>query len=341
MISIVVPVFNAEKYLRTCIESIVCQESSDFELILIDDGSTDNSFDICREYARKDERIKVIHKSNSGVSDTRNRGIEEANGDYIMFVDADDFVVEGALDKINKTIAKSGNPDLLLWGFSSVGTRVMRNDTKMLARHPNGFSSEELLGHLLSIDDNERLIGVIWRCAFKRSMLDCHTVRFLKELKMSEDFKFMADSILASERIAVLNEELYTYRANEDSVTAKYKSNVHRDMQWINQWIRSTVCQKYPKLQDGLDCCCAETYIVTMQNVCNCGTPYGFWGRVYETWSIRTKYNYSSKLKVAIRQWKNLSMKRRIVFILLIHFMEPVYILLFSIKRKTLLKKWD
>lgn len=336
MLSIVVPVFNAEKYLQTCIESIVTHESLDIEVILIDDGSTDNSLKICQEYASKDGRIRIITKDNSGVSDTRNRGIEEAKGEYIVFVDADDFLVEGALDKINEAIVLNRKPDLLIWGFSSVGTRAMRNDTKMLARHKNGFSSAELLGHLLSIDDHERLIGVIWRCAFKRSMLACNSVRFVKELKMSEDFKFLCDSILVSNRIAVLGEELYTYRANEDSVTAKYKDNVHRDMQWINQWMEDVICAQYPDLQNGLDCCCAETYIVALQNLCNPGTPYSYFERVKVAWTLRRSFVYSKRIKSAIVNWKSLTVKRCVVFMMLLLYMEPVYLFLFSMKRKTL-----
>ena len=91
-ISIIVPVYNVEKYLKRCIDSILNQSFTDFELILVDDGSTDNSGEIIDEYAIKDERIKVIHKENGGLSSARNVGIEYSKGNYIAFVDSDDYI---------------------------------------------------------------------------------------------------------------------------------------------------------------------------------------------------------------------------------------------------------
>ena len=92
MLSIIVPVYNVEKYIGKCIESIVNQTYKDLEIILVDDGSTDNSGKICDEWARKDKRIKVIHKKNGGLSDARNAGLDICTGDYIGFVDSDDYI---------------------------------------------------------------------------------------------------------------------------------------------------------------------------------------------------------------------------------------------------------
>ena len=95
--SIIVPVYNVEKYLRECIDSILCQTFTDFELILVDDGSKDESGKICDEYAEKDNRIKVIHKENGGQSTARNCGVKESSGKYIVFLDSDDFISEDTI----------------------------------------------------------------------------------------------------------------------------------------------------------------------------------------------------------------------------------------------------
>ena len=94
LISVVVPVYNAEKYLDKCIQSIINQKYSNLEIILVDDGSKDNSLELCKKYAESDKRIKVIHKENEGVSTARNSGIEVASGDFIAFIDSDDYIDE-------------------------------------------------------------------------------------------------------------------------------------------------------------------------------------------------------------------------------------------------------
>lgn len=112
-ISIIVPVYNTEKYLSACLDSILTQSFTDFELLLVDDGSTDKSGEICDEYAQKDSRIRVFHKENGGVSSARNLGIEEAVGDYLHFVDADDIVLSGAYEYLNTVIWEYSRPDII------------------------------------------------------------------------------------------------------------------------------------------------------------------------------------------------------------------------------------
>ena len=115
--SIIVPVYKVEKYIRSCIESILNQKYSDFELLLINDGSPDNSGEICDEYARSDERVKVFHQKNRGVSSARNVGLENSSGEYILFVDADDILYPDALFILKKTI-ETANEDIDLVQFS-------------------------------------------------------------------------------------------------------------------------------------------------------------------------------------------------------------------------------
>ena len=106
-ISIIVPVYQVEKYIRQCIESILAQTFTDFELILVDDGSKDNSGKICDEYAEKDKRIRVIHKENDGLSDARNKGLDNASGNYFMFVDGDDYISPNMAECLYKKISEA------------------------------------------------------------------------------------------------------------------------------------------------------------------------------------------------------------------------------------------
>ena len=140
-ISVIVPVYNVEKYLNRCVESILSQTFKDFELLLIDDGSTDNSGSICDEYEKKDCRIKVIHKPNSGPSDARNVGIELAIGKYILFVDSDDWVSNDLLDFLYKLIVKN-NADIALSGYISTGNTI--NNSLLRCKETHVISKENI-----------------------------------------------------------------------------------------------------------------------------------------------------------------------------------------------------
>lgn len=336
LVSIIVPIYNAEKYLKQCIESILQQKFAMLELILVNDGSTDESLEICREYARCDRRIKVIDKKNTGVSDTRNVGIDNACGKYVQFVDADDYLKEGALEHIEKALRRDSYPDMLIWGFSSVGERAIANDTKLLENNRAGFEAQELLSKLLSIEEDDRFLGFVWRSTFKRSMLNEHSIRFCPKLKMSEDYKFLLDALMVSGHVSVLKEELYVYRANEGSATARYKPNVYRDISWINQWAEQKVKTMYPELLPKLEEHCAETYIVALQNWCNPGTEYNILERIGLARTAKKECCYGEKAKSVLNSGVNLTKRRRFVFGMIKLNLEAIYILLYSAKRKTL-----
>ena len=126
LVSIIVPVYNAEKYVRRCVDSILVQDYPNFELILMDDGSTDGSGEICDAYAGRDERVRVIHKENTGVSDTRNQALELAEGEYIQFLDSDDWIVPEATRLLVQAMEKNGC-DMVISDFYRVaGERLSR-----------------------------------------------------------------------------------------------------------------------------------------------------------------------------------------------------------------------
>ena len=117
LLSIIIPIYNVEKYLQKCIESVLSQDINDYELLLIDDSSTDNSLNIAKDYENR-VNVKIIEKNkNSGLSDTRNIGLKEANGKYILFLDSDDYIEEGSISIIYNIVQDQNEPDVLYFGF--------------------------------------------------------------------------------------------------------------------------------------------------------------------------------------------------------------------------------
>lgn len=212
LFSIIVPIYKVEKYLNKCIDSILGQSFLDFELILVDDGSPDKCPSICDEYAKKDNRIKVIHKDNGGLSDARNAGIEIARGTYIIFMDSDDYWDdEGALIKISRIIAEK-NPDMVTWRFKKYieeknQISVVGKDIK--PNKQNDFA--ELI--------KTRNFTVSACCkAMKRSLFDKFGLKFQKGV-YSEDIEWCVRVLSVTETIIPSNLHFYVYRQRLGSIT--------------------------------------------------------------------------------------------------------------------------
>ena len=216
MISIIVPVYNAERFLNKCIDSILLQSFRNFELLLIDDGSTDNSGAICDEYARKDSRIRVFHQSNKGVSSARNSGIENASGDWIMFVDADDWIEPDCLEVCSKYF----DCDLDLIVFSCIWAADSRVPD-MLCNCPSDFQT--ILPQYI-----DKIIFVVpWCKFFKKQILDYNKVRFDISLSSAEDTLFSFEYLKYVKKLQLISNELYhhTISDNINSLSRKRNSN--------------------------------------------------------------------------------------------------------------------
>lgn len=182
-ISIIIPVYQVEKYLPRCLDSILAQTYADFELILVDDGSTDNSGVICDSYSEKDKRIRVLHQQNAGVSAARNAGLDAAQGKYIGFVDADDWV-DTEMFRILHEDAKSENADIVMCDA------VTKTDGK-----PDAEDTIPMLDESCMIRKNDwspallaYMAGAVWRCLYKRELIK--DLRFPVGIKISEDRLF-------------------------------------------------------------------------------------------------------------------------------------------------------
>lgn len=185
-ISVIVPVYNVEKYLTRCIDSILSQTFTDFELLLIDDGSTDNSGKICDDYSKNDVRIRVFHKENGGVSSARNLGLDNAKGEWITFCDSDDWIKIDFLAEFAKLASKGG--DLLSQGFHSFMWKNIKDED--IFEDDNVYQNDSILPFLLKLYESTQL-GYIWCKAFKKQIIDKHKIRFNTKYNWMEDLVFI------------------------------------------------------------------------------------------------------------------------------------------------------
>lgn len=215
-ISVIVPVFNAEKYLHQCIDSILLQSYTDFELLLIDDGSTDKSGEICDEYASKDDRVRVFHKENGGVSSARNLGLDNARGEWVTFVDSDDYLLDNALD----ILTDDKREDLIICSYQAFLSQQYT--------HSN-VQNDEVLNTIPAIKEycKRNLHTVLrspWGKFFKRNIIE--VLRFDEGMRVGEDHLFNMEYLLRVKSCRVVSNMVYAYRDYEIQFFSKYKLKV-------------------------------------------------------------------------------------------------------------------
>jgi len=216
-VSIIVPVYNAQKVLPHCVESIINQDYKDIEILLMDDGSKDESFKIISEYAGKDHRIVPVHKENSGVSSTRNLAISMATGDYIQFIDADDWLPFDATKLMVRAIEED-NSDLLVADFYRV---VDGKSTKKGSIRKGGVISVKEYADKMLLTPADFYYGVVWNKLYKKAILDEYNIRFDEKISMSEDAIFNLQYLLHVNTISILKSPVYYYVKTDGSLVAK------------------------------------------------------------------------------------------------------------------------
>jgi len=216
LVSIIVPIYKVEKYLNQCVESIVNQTYTNLEIILVDDGSPDSCGAICDEWAQKDTRIKVIHQENRGLSGARNTGIEHSNGQYLMFVDSDDYVVPEYVERLFCSIVMN-QADMAMCGFFYLSTANCLIEKPLSCEREVLGKIDALLG-LERVWEEKELYIVVWNKLYSRKLWE--TTRF-KEGVLREDEFVMPKLYEKCNCIAIENECLYVYRRREASITAE------------------------------------------------------------------------------------------------------------------------
>ena len=227
-VSVIIPVYNVEKYLAKCLESVINQTYSNLEIILVDDGSTDSSGKICDEFAVQDNRICVVHKENGGLSSARNAALNIATGEYICFVDSDDFIYENlvveSIEKLEKT-----NSDVCM--FSHFTTDGKSENMQCLPLEKDVYEKEDIQKSILPLfigqksAEEKPLLGFVWRQVFRRDVIAEQTFKSEREY-YAEDIVFDLEFYLKANRMCVVNKPLYYYRYVETSLSNRYRENL-------------------------------------------------------------------------------------------------------------------
>lgn len=259
-ISVIIPIYNAEKYLRQCLDSVINQSYQNLQIICIDDSSIDSSLSILNEYKEKDNRIEIIHKNNEGVSFARNVGLDIANGEYILFVDSDDWIAtDTCIDAVSAM--EQNDADIVMWSYIREQNNESRkkyiydsrqifekNDIlKKLHRRMIGLYKEELRQ-----PENADALCTVWGKLYRRNIIEEQKIRFqdIRKFGTYEDGLFNLDVFYYANKAVFLNEYYYHYRRDDNnSLTNRYNPNLYK--QW-NQLFR--IMAKYiTDNQLGLD----------------------------------------------------------------------------------------
>lgn len=298
--SIVVPVYNVEKYLKQCVDSILNQTFTDFELILVDDGSSDDSPNICDEYKKKDDRIKVIHQKNSGQVVARKTGLVLAKGDYVQFVDSDDWLELNALEVVAKNI-KENNADIVTFdAYFCYNYKKSKVGQSVKAGVYNKKQLKEKIYPKMIYSGNFFYFGIyaaMWNKVFRRSLLFPNMINVDPRLKIGEDGVTTFATFLDAEKIVVLEGvHLYNYRDNNSSITRSYCANQFDNAKLLIETLRKINKQK---------------------NVYNLDTQidYYYMYNIYSIFVEEFYYKYKKKISDKVKYLAKIASDKEVIFI--------------------------
>ena len=217
MVSIIVPIYNAEQYLRRCVDSILNQEYTDYELLLVNDGSTDASGDICEEYGDRDPRVIVIQKENTGVSDSRNRALDCARGKYLQFLDSDDWITPDATRLFVRAAEEYGCDMVISDFYRVVGERL---SPKGDIEEEGVLTREEFAAHMME-NPADFYYGVLWNKLYRRDIVEEHKLRMDTDISWCEDFMFNLEYIRYAKVFYALHAPIYYYVKRKGSLASQ------------------------------------------------------------------------------------------------------------------------
>lgn len=331
--SVVVPVYNVENYIENCLESLIRQTYDNIEIVLVDDGATDNSGRICDFYAQKDSRIQVLHKDNGGLSDARNKGAQICRGEYLFFVDADDTVSPILIEKAVKRCEEI-NGDMVIFDFESVEEDTGRRDRySFQLPEDRAFTLSELPELLLKTP-------AAWCRMYKRSFWEHSGIRYPENIHY-EDLATTPRMVYQAKRIGYVGEEpLYYYMLRQGSIMRSNDfERSYRDRTYVLDFIKSYYQSHHADIRYGKELefiFFEHGYFVPSKEIV-LENPKSLWLKKFENY---VKENYPQFLKNPYI--KNLSVKDRILLALLKRRMYFVMnILSGARKKKDLLKQND
>lgn len=243
IVSVIVPVFNAHQYLEQCIRSILYQSYRNLDIILIDDGSQDNSLEICKNFEKEDKRIRVFHKENEGVSSARNLGIEKAQGEYIVFIDSDDRVKTNFIESL---VAKGQENSIVICNFVYCDENERVSASYEMLRDGN---LNDLNAFLASVVVERKIFGSVCRTLFPSKIIKDNNIKFVNCI-LAEDQLFLLAAVSYCSCIITLKEAMYVYFDNSSSATHKvYRKNFLKDRERYCEELQSVI-DRYPLSQE-------------------------------------------------------------------------------------------
>lgn len=322
LVSIIVPIYNVEKHLRKCLDSLINQTLKEIEIILINDGSKDNSLEICLEYAKQDSRIKVIDKVNEGVSIARNTGIELAEGDYIGFVDPDDWIepemYESMYLKVRNSIYSICICNYYKDTKSSSSPKVFKFREAVL-QQKESLTREEveeyIVPPMVGMDDilpktNSYIMGCVWRCLYAREFIEKHQLRFEKGITIMEDLVFNVEALLKSNGICIDEGIWYHYVQHNTSALHAYNKSMWPDQMRVHQLLEKHVREAglEEEMRNRLDMRYIGMAFSAIYNEVNRGSDNNIRERLSEVMTICK----DEKFKVSLERAKPLQAPKKI-----------------------------
>lgn len=278
-VSIVIPVYNSEKFLEKTIKSILCQTYRALEIIFINDGSSDKSLDILQKYSRIDKRVNIISIENSGPATARNIGIDHATGKYICFFDSDDYVEPDTIESLLK-VAENKNADLVICGYF-LEKVTEDNYKKTKIKVPSNFCfSIENKSELFSQLYKEGMINTLWNKMFKLETIRKNKIKFDIELFYSEDINFVIDFFKYADNITIINKPYYHFirRKNYQSLSKRY----HHQQELIFEKVINNMKQLFniigntEKSQETINSRIAQKAVTCISNLVHPNCPLNF-----------------------------------------------------------------
>lgn len=236
-ISVIIPIYNCQKYLPECLQSLSNQSISDFETILVDDGSSDSSLEICETYSLNNDKVKVIHTDNNGVSIARNIGLKNAKGELVVFIDADDVLEYNYLEILSQTI-ENNDVDLVCCGY-----KIFPSDTdsviedKILCMNASEFVTEVL--------NNIEIGGYLWNKIFKKALIDEMQLVFPESISIWEDKYFVLKYLIFCKKVRIVDQILYNYRQHGNSAVSVMNYSKLKHKVWVDEHLIKEI--SFPK----------------------------------------------------------------------------------------------
>ncbi len=332
LVSVVVPIYGVAEYLRQCLDSIIKQTYHNLEIILVDDGSTDGSAEICDEYAQKDSRIIVIHKNNGGLVSARKAGVVRCSGQYTVYCDGDDWIDLEYIEKLTK-ISKNHRVDMIVSNYIRESTKRIVGEVQIEEGYYEREELENRIFPCMLYAGGFYQFGISQYSnkIFRTELLKKYQLVIPDNISLGEDVALTYPMLLECNSIYICNEPLYHYRFNEDGISLKYRERTASDSENLIRYLKAELPDKYDlkKQLDYYNCLMALTNCV---NIARGGLTSGFNDRLnnLKDYLVDSDF-YSSVERCEFRNVK-MSISKRIGLILLRFKMYRIAVIAYAVK---------